>query len=165
MHRDVEMFMSWPPPHFEAAPLDWQRVKRGSVGTGPSAAAYSIYRGSFPTPAQGRVYDALPPESRTAHAMWLVPDRPGEGAPCVVHLAATGDHGYMRRMHLGLPLVQQVGAVRAGGGRVGVGPKNKGGCRGERGMWLGWRWAQQRWGFSLYSSWCRCCRCRCPQRS
>lgn len=31
-----------------------------------------------------------------------------QGAPCVVHLAATGDHGYTRRTHLGLPLVQQV---------------------------------------------------------
>ena len=53
------------------------------------------------------VYDALPPESRTAHAMLILPDKPAEGAPCVVHLAATGDHGYTRRTHLGLPLVQQ----------------------------------------------------------
>lgn len=53
------------------------------------------------------MYDALPPESRTAHAMLIAPDKPAEGAPCVVHLAATGDHGYARRTHLGLPLVQQ----------------------------------------------------------
>ena len=61
-----------------------------------------------------QVYDALPPESRTAHAMLILPDRPAEGAPCVVHLAATGDHGYARRSHLGLPLVKQVGAAETG---------------------------------------------------
>jgi len=36
-----------------------------------------------------------------------------QGAPCVVHLAATGDHGYTRRTHLGLPLVQQVKGLLA----------------------------------------------------
>jgi hypothetical protein len=41
--------------------------------------------------------------------MLIMPDKPAEGAACVVHLAATGDHGYARRTHLGLPLVQQVG--------------------------------------------------------
>jgi hypothetical protein len=69
-----------------------------------------------------QVYDALPPESRSAHAMLIAPDRPAAGAPCVVHLAATGDHGYARRTHLGLPLVQQVGAVEhVCGDRRGVG--------------------------------------------
>eukprot|EP00887_Chlorella_sp_A99_P005866 scaffold1.g5866.t1 len=103
MHREVETFRSWPPPHFQGFRPGWQRVKRGEVG----GAAYSIYRGSFQTPCTGRVYDALPLESRFAHAMWLVPERPAEGAPCVIHLAATGDHGFIRRMHLGLPLVPQ----------------------------------------------------------
>ena len=68
-----------------------------------------------------QVYDALPPESRTAHAMLILPDRPAEGAPCVVHLAATGDHGYARRSHLGLPLVKQVGAAETGLGWAGLG--------------------------------------------
>lgn len=59
--------------------------------------------------------------------MLILPDRPAEGSPCVVHLAATGDHGYTRRTHLGLPLVQQVGGSAAGGGapaciRGGKGP-------------------------------------------
>lgn len=31
----------------------------------------------------------------------------------MVHLAATGDHGYTRRTHLGLPLVQQVKGLLA----------------------------------------------------
>jgi len=46
---------------------------------------------------------------RTASAMWILPKRPAHQTACMVHLAATGDHGYARRMHLGLPLVEQVG--------------------------------------------------------
>ena len=86
---------------------------------------YSIFRGSFRTPCYGRVYDALPQESRVAQALWIRPDGPmtvgaaaaaaggGGGAEqaCVVHMAATGDHGFTRRMHIGLPLVEQVCVV------------------------------------------------------
>ena len=98
--------------------LDWQLLRRASYMGAP----YSAYKCSFPTPCAGRVWDALPPPSRTAHAVLILPDRPAEGAPAVVHLAATGDHGYQRRMHLGVPLVQQVRAWVGGkwvGGRLG----------------------------------------------
>ncbi|KAL4424597.1 hypothetical protein ABPG77_009181 [Micractinium sp. CCAP 211/92] len=101
-HEDVKQFQSWPPPHF-AQQLPWKKLVEDSYG----GQGYKVFKASFRTPCQGRVYDALPPESRTAHAMLILPDRPAEGSPCVVHLAATGDHGYTRRTHLGLPLVQQ----------------------------------------------------------
>ncbi len=42
--------------------------------------------------------------------MWVLPRRPAHQTACMVHLAATGDHGFARRVHLGLPLVEQVGA-------------------------------------------------------
>ncbi|KAL4421274.1 hypothetical protein ABPG75_010565 [Micractinium tetrahymenae] len=101
-HQDVKQFQSWPPPHF-AEQLPWKKLVEDSYG----GHGYKVFKTSFRTPCQGRVYDALPAESRTAHAMLILPDRPAEGSPCVVHLAATGDHGYTRRTHLGLPLVQQ----------------------------------------------------------
>ncbi|KAI7836520.1 hypothetical protein COHA_009621 [Chlorella ohadii] len=101
-HEDVRTFQTWPPAHFSQQ-LPWRKLVEDSYG----GHGYKVFKASFRTPCQGRVYDALPPESRTAHAMLIMPDKPAEGAPCVVHLAATGDHGYTRRTHLGLPLVQQ----------------------------------------------------------
>ncbi|PRW32523.1 alpha beta- isoform C [Chlorella sorokiniana] len=101
-HEDVRTFQTWPPAHFTQQ-LPWRKLVQDSYG----GHGYKVFKASFRTPCQGRVYDALPPESRTAHAMLILPDKPAEGAPCVVHLAATGDHGYTRRTHLGLPLVQQ----------------------------------------------------------
>ncbi len=59
------------------------------------------------TPCYGRVYDALPEESRCAHVQLLRPRGPWEG-DCVVHLAGTGDHGFQRRMQLGAPLLSKV---------------------------------------------------------
>ncbi len=63
------------------------------------------------TPCSGRIYDALPPESRTARARLLRP-KPGTALgserACVLHLAGTGDFGHERRLNLGLPLVAQV---------------------------------------------------------
>ena len=60
------------------------------------------------TPCHGRVYDALPPESRVAHARLLQPKDPRHRKACVLHLAGTGDHTWSRRMNLGGPLLQQV---------------------------------------------------------
>ena len=62
-------------------------------------------------PPQHSIIDAYAParSCRTASALWILPKRPAHQTPCVVHLAATGDHGFTRRAHLGLPLVEQVG--------------------------------------------------------
>jgi hypothetical protein len=103
-HEDVDMFSAWPPPHFAAVEVPWRKVGEGAVG---GTAAYDVFRASFRTPATGRVYDALPEESRTARALWVAPRRPAPGGPTVLHLAATGDHGFARRQHLGTPLVAQ----------------------------------------------------------
>lgn len=51
-----------------------------------------------------RVYNALPPESRTGRVQLLLPDGYSAG---VVHLAATGDQGWGRRLRLGWPMMQQ----------------------------------------------------------
>jgi hypothetical protein len=52
-----------------------------------------------------RVYNALPPESRQGRVQLVLPD----GHTCgVVHLAATGDQGWARRLWLGWPMMQQV---------------------------------------------------------
>lgn len=107
MHAGVELFSSWPPPHFQdvATSLKWTKETEGTI----SGAGYKIYRGEFRTPCQGSVYDALPPECRNSQALFIQPDHPSEGAPAVVHLAATGDHGFSRRAALSLPLVAQNG--------------------------------------------------------
>ena len=60
------------------------------------------------TPCHGRVYDALPPESRIANARLLQPKDPQQRKACVLHLAGTGDHTWHRRLNLGGPLLQQV---------------------------------------------------------
>jgi hypothetical protein len=59
------------------------------------------------TPCFGRIYDALPEESRTARMRLLRPKK-APVVDCVVHLAGTGDHGFVRRMNLGSPLLRQV---------------------------------------------------------
>ncbi len=66
------------------------------------------------TPCVNRIYDALPPESRVGRVQLLVP---GDGAPhtaqppaCAIHLAATGDQGFGRRLRLAFPLLKQVRA-------------------------------------------------------
>ena len=60
------------------------------------------------TPCFGRLYDALPEESRTARVKLVVPQGASADTDLVVHLAGTGDHGFERRLHLGFPLVKQV---------------------------------------------------------
>ncbi len=57
------------------------------------------------TPCHGRLYDALPEESRTARVRLLQPKGGVGMRDCVVHLAGTGDHGFERRMNLGFPLI------------------------------------------------------------
>lgn len=102
------------PSLWRSLQLEWKKLREGSY----RGHAYEVFKGTFPTPCFGKIYDALPPESRTASAMWVVPKRPAHTTACMVHLAATGDHGYARRMHLGLPLVEQ---VRGWGWRLGLG--------------------------------------------
>lgn len=72
--------------------------------TDPSDKRFLLHR----TPCHGRVYDALPPESRIAHAQLLQPKDPKQRRACVLHLAGTGDHSWNRRLHLGGPLLQKV---------------------------------------------------------
>lgn len=100
-HEELKVFQSWPPPHFADVKIDWRRVREGSY----SGVGYSVLRASFPTLARASAYDAMPPESRTAHVLWIAPHNPAPGSPTVVHLAATGDHGFTRREHLAIPLV------------------------------------------------------------
>ncbi len=59
------------------------------------------------TPCTGAIYDGLPPESRIARARMLLPILPpSTPIDFVVHLAGTGDHGFDRRLSLGIPLLQ-----------------------------------------------------------
>ena len=60
------------------------------------------------TPCQGKVYDALPLESRTTYVQLLAPKAVSGQAACVMHLAGTGDHGFERRLRLGAPLLSKV---------------------------------------------------------
>ena len=64
------------------------------------------------TPCFGRLYDALPVESRTARVKLVLPQGASPDTDLVVHLAGTGDHGFERRLHLGFPLIKQVLAPR-----------------------------------------------------
>jgi hypothetical protein len=76
----------------------WDAIPR-TYNDGP------VYR----TPCHGRLYDALPEESRTARVRLLQPKGGSDGSrDCVVHLAGTGDHGFERRMNLGFPLIAKV---------------------------------------------------------
>lgn len=45
----------------------------------------------------GRVFDALPEESRTARVQLLVPQKSPAAHACVLHLAATGDQSFRSR--------------------------------------------------------------------
>jgi Alpha/beta hydrolase domain containing 18 len=107
-HQELKNFQSWPPQHFDDVKIDWRRVREGNH----NGNAYTVLRASFPTLARGPTYDAMPIESRTAHALWIVPHKPAPGSPTAVHLAATGDHGFARREHLAIPMVDRgVGSI------------------------------------------------------
>ena len=77
------------------------------------------------------MYSMLPPESRQGRVQLLVPDQDmpqatkeahdkpqaaqagcnphgGGSLGCTIHLAATGDHGFRRRLRLGFPLLKHV---------------------------------------------------------
>lgn len=98
LRSDLAVIAQWPPPQ-PLAP-DWRLLEKGAWrGTG-----YRLYEGSFPTPCVERVFNALPPESRRARARLLLPERHRAG---VVHLAATGDQGWRRRLWLGWPMMEQ----------------------------------------------------------
>lgn len=61
------------------------------------------------TPCFGRLYDALPEESRVARVRLLLPKQASsQDTDCVLHLAGTGDHGFSRRTHLAFPLIAKV---------------------------------------------------------
>ena len=66
------------------------------------------------TPCYGRVYDALPEESRVVRVQLLRPAREGQRRACVLHLAATGEHAFKQRLRLGEPLLAQVPAAPPG---------------------------------------------------
>ncbi|CAL8468337.1 g7877 [Coccomyxa elongata] len=104
----AELLEGWPPEHFDFK-VNWQKHAEGRrYGT-----EYEILEGAFRTPCHGRLYDALPEESRTARVRLLQPKGGVGMRDCVVHLAGTGDHGFERRMNLGFPLIAKGVATMA----------------------------------------------------
>ncbi|KAG7672311.1 hypothetical protein Ndes2526B_g06694 [Nannochloris sp. 'desiccata'] len=107
-HEELKSFQSWPPEHFDDVKIDWRRVREDNY----NGHAYTVLRANFPTLTRSPAYDAMPIESRTAHALWIVPHQPATGSPTAIHLAATGDHGFARREHLSIPLIARgVGSI------------------------------------------------------
>eukprot|EP00197_Chlamydomonas_leiostraca_P007037 CAMPEP_0202860166 /NCGR_PEP_ID=MMETSP1391-20130828/1990_1 /ASSEMBLY_ACC=CAM_ASM_000867 /TAXON_ID=1034604 /ORGANISM="Chlamydomonas leiostraca, Strain SAG 11-49" /LENGTH=577 /DNA_ID=CAMNT_0049539305 /DNA_START=86 /DNA_END=1816 /DNA_ORIENTATION=- len=136
--EDLKLIQDWPPVGIK---LDWKEVEAGTKDGQP----YKLYEAAFKTPCVRRVYDALPPESRTGRVQFLVPTGPavarrprtlagagsggggGDGAAgssssgsggravqgaarppsAAIHLAATGDQGFGRRLRLSFPLIHQ----------------------------------------------------------
>ena len=71
-------------------------------------AGVRIYQGSFDTPMSS-TRKLLPVESKRAHVQYVVPVGQAQAArSAVVHLAATGDHGFSRRLlAYAMPLATQ----------------------------------------------------------
>ncbi|KAF5839086.1 hypothetical protein DUNSADRAFT_1631 [Dunaliella salina] len=89
-HQDLSCMKEWPPAGIK---MDkWKEVERGVF----DGYGYKVFEGTYKTPCTARMYDALPPESRT-----------GDALGCALHLAATGDQGFSRRLRLARPLLQQ----------------------------------------------------------
>lgn len=104
-----------------------QRTKHLVWVVSPLNSTLESFHSTYRTPCVDRVYDALPPESRIGRVRLLVPARNtsatggGSSAPghpdmpsitspaAVIHLAATGDQGFGRRLHLAFPLLKHVG--------------------------------------------------------
>uniref|UniRef100_A0A383VY68 Uncharacterized protein n=1 Tax=Tetradesmus obliquus TaxID=3088 RepID=A0A383VY68_TETOB len=103
----------------EGIKVEWKLLQQGCWEGVP----YKLYEGSYRTPCVNRIYDALPAESRRGRVQLLMPAA-GLGATqlqrgiqplfsgrhtpaAVLHLAATGDHGFSRRLRLAAPLLQQ----------------------------------------------------------
>lgn len=99
---DAELLHHWPPPNFDVK-IGWRKVREGEH----YGQSFQVLEGSFRTPCQGRVFDALPEQSRTTLVQLLTPKRVNEDTSCVLHLAGTGDHGFARRMRMGQPLLAQ----------------------------------------------------------
>ena len=74
---------------------------------------YELLEAEFRTPCSGRVYDSLPVESRAGRVQLLVPQSKVDA--CVLHLAATGEWGFERRIRLGTPLLSKVLLDKAAG--------------------------------------------------
>lgn len=67
-----------------------------------------LKEGTFRTPCDEQLINALPPESHTTRIALLTPKFvPSHKMACVVHLAGTGDHTYERRLRLGAPLLKE----------------------------------------------------------
>lgn len=67
-----------------------------------------LREGTFRTPCDEQLINALPSESHTARVAFLTPKSvPPQKMACVVHLAGTGDHTFERRLRLGGPLLKQ----------------------------------------------------------
>ncbi|GLC41459.1 hypothetical protein PLESTM_001198100 [Pleodorina starrii] len=150
--EDLQHLIAGPPSNIK---LSWRLLERGRR----SGTDYLLYEGTFRTPCLQRVFDALPPESRTGRVQLLMPAHlqpfqprsetpsssravsddeatavaaaaaepssasaaapagsgPGphqrqrgvvDAPACVVHLAATGDQTFGRRLRLGFPLLK-----------------------------------------------------------
>ncbi|KAG2499676.1 hypothetical protein HYH03_002611 [Edaphochlamys debaryana] len=159
--EDLRLLIAGPPSTIR---LSWRLLERGNR----DGVDYLLYEGSFRTPCLQRVFDALPPESRTGrvqllmpahlqpfrappvdeapplspasaalvqqrdeqraqeqhdrdrgpHGAFSEPQRSGlvsavgaagsgpEGPACAIHLAATGDQTFGRRVRLGFPLLK-----------------------------------------------------------
>ena len=85
------------------------------------------------TPCQGKVYDALPLESRTTYVQLLAPKTGSSQAACVMHLAGTGDHGFERRLRLGAPLLSKVSTEA----KLSLSRQK---CLADRSLNLPWHW-------------------------
>jgi hypothetical protein len=68
-----------------------------------------IFQGEFETPYDERMMAALPVQSHRARVQMVQPKNAGRDTSFVLHLAGTGDHGFSRRLKIGLPLVEKVG--------------------------------------------------------
>ncbi len=90
----------------ELKPLRWRQRP------GPIDVVWDeMQRGRDHVRQEGRFWspdaDHLPPEAQTARVLLVTPDGQHQG-PAVVHMAATGDEGYRRRLHsLAKPLVRR----------------------------------------------------------
>jgi len=113
-HQDLSCMKEWPPAGIK---MDkWKEVERGVF----DGYGYKVFEGTYKTPCTARMYDALPPESRMGRVQLMVPDvrsgsktgnissnGAGSALGCALHLAATGDQGFSRRLRLARPLLQQ----------------------------------------------------------
>ena len=116
--QDVDALYHRGPTFGKDPVINWKRVSTSKdrydmVGNdGRSTYPIRIYQACFKTPVLAS-YEALPEESRYSHVRWVAPVQDGDDEgmkSCVVHLAATGDHGFARRESLlAIPLAKYHG--------------------------------------------------------